>query len=138
MSRSNRLIMRILSTKAHGILDYLMGVILIASPWLFDFSRNGAETWVPVILGIGVIIYSLFTDYELGAFRTLSMKNHLILDLAGGVFLAASPWLFDFDEYVYLPHLVLGILEVGAALITERSPEEIGDRSVRTEGLENR
>jgi hypothetical protein len=130
--------MRILSTKAHGILDYLMGLILIASPWLFDFARNGAETWVPVVLGVGIIIYSLFTDYELGAYRTLSMKNHLLLDLVGGVILAASPWLFDFDEYVYLPHLILGILEVGAALVTERSPEDVGDRSVRTEGIEHR
>jgi hypothetical protein len=37
-----------------------------------------------------------------------------------------------------LPHLILGILEVGAALVTERSPEDVGDRSVRTEGIEHR
>jgi hypothetical protein len=134
----NKLIMRILSTKAHGILDYLMGAILIASPWLFDFARNEAETWVPVILGVGMIIYSLFTDYELGAYRKLSMKNHLTLDLVGGAVLAASPWLFNFDEYVYLPHLILGILEIGAALITEMSPSQVVDRSARTEPMEDK
>ena len=37
-------------------MDYLMGILLIASPWLFGFDRGGAETWVPVILGIGAII----------------------------------------------------------------------------------
>ena len=38
--------MRFISTRVHGILDYLMGPLLIASPWLFDFDNGGAETWV--------------------------------------------------------------------------------------------
>lgn len=56
--------MQIISTKAHGVLDYLMGILLIASPWLFNFNRGGDETWIPVILGSAIILYSLFTDYE--------------------------------------------------------------------------
>jgi hypothetical protein len=114
--------MRFLSTRAHGYMDYLMGVLLIASPWLFDFDRGGAETWVPVVLGAGVILYSLMTDYELGAVKALSMTAHLWLDGLGGAFLAASPWLFGFDEYVWAPHLILGLLEIGAALVTETMP----------------
>jgi hypothetical protein len=114
--------MRFLSTKVHGVMDYLMGVILIAAPWLLDFARGGAETWVPVILGAGTIIYSLMTDYEFGLSRNISMGTHLTLDLWGGVLLAASPWIFGFSEYVYLPHLILGILEIGASLTTERTP----------------
>jgi hypothetical protein len=121
--------MKILSTKAHGILDYLVGALLIAAPWLFDFARNGAETWVPVILGVSTIIYSLLTDYELGAYRVLSMKTHLTLDMLGGALLAVSPWLFNFDDHVYLPHLILGIFEIGAALMTERSPEHAAART---------
>jgi hypothetical protein len=99
-----------------------MGLLLIASPWLFDFARGGAETWVPVILGAGAIIYSLMTDYELGVSRRISMSTHLALDLWSGILLAASPWLFGFHEWVYLPHLILGILEIGASLVTERTP----------------
>ncbi len=114
--------MKIISTRVHGVLDYLMGALLIASPWLFDFARNGAETWVPVILGAGAILYSLMTDYEYSVSRTLSMKTHLNLDLFSGIFLAASPWIFGFNDYVYVPHLVLGILEIGAALMTDTVP----------------
>jgi hypothetical protein len=99
-----------------------MGVLLIASPWLFDFARGGAETWVPVVLGAGAIVYSLMTDYEYSISRKLSMSTHLALDLWSGIFLAASPWIFGFDDYVYLPHLVLGILEIGASLMTVRTP----------------
>ncbi len=114
--------MRMIPTKIHGYMDYLMGALLIASPWLFDFNRGGAETWVPVILGVSAIIYSLMTDYELGATRGISMRTHLMLDLASGILLAASPWIFGFADYVYVPHLVLGILEIGASLMTRRDP----------------
>jgi hypothetical protein len=112
--------MRFIGTKTHGYLDYIMGLLLIAAPWLFDFAAGGAETWVPVILGAGVILYSLLTDYELGASHQISMRTHLMLDLVGGVLLAVSPWLFGFADYVWEPHLVLGILEIGAALFTKQ------------------
>lgn len=119
--------MKIISTKVHGVLDYLMGALLIASPWLFDFARGGAETWVPVVLGAGAILYSLLTDYELGLSRTLSMKTHLGLDMMSGALLAASPWLFGFNEYVYMPHLILGIAEIGAAWMTDPVPHRRPD-----------
>lgn len=103
-------------------MDYLMGALLIAAPWLLDFARGGAETWVPVILGAGLILYSLMTNYEYSASKSISMKTHLTLDLLSGIFLAASPWIFGFHEYVYLPHLIVGLLEIGASLMTERVP----------------
>ncbi|MDB5208647.1 MAG: hypothetical protein JWR72_3722 [Flavisolibacter sp.] len=115
--------MRLIPTKVHGYLDYIMGALLIAAPWLFDFDRGGAETWVPVILGAGTIIYSLMTDYELGATKGISMRTHLTLDLVGGILLAASPWIFGFADYVYVPHLVLGIFEIGASLLTKTQPQ---------------
>jgi hypothetical protein len=118
--------MRFISTRVHGYLDYTMGLLLIVAPWLFGFARDGAETWVPVILGASAILYSLLTDYELGASRRLSMRTNLTLDLLSGIFLAASPWLFGFADYVYLPHLILGLAEIGAALMTRTSPSTAG------------
>lgn len=103
-------------------MDYIVGILLIAAPWIFDFDRGGAETWVPVILGAGTILYSLFTDYELGASRQMSMRAHLTLDFIAGAFLAASPWIFNFDDYVWQPHLIVGILEMGVALFTKLHP----------------
>ena len=114
--------MRFIETKTHGYLDYIMGALLIAAPWIFDFDRGGAETWVPVILGIAMIGLALMTDYELGASRQISMRTHLMIDLISGAILAASPWLFGFADYVWEPHLILGILEMGAALMTKRNP----------------
>lgn len=115
--------MRFIPTRAHGMVDYIMGLLLIIAPWLFDFARGGAETWIPVILGAGTILYSLLTDYELSAARKISMTTHLWLDGLAGAFLALSPWLFGFADFVYLPHLIVGIAEIGMALMTKTVPE---------------
>lgn len=114
--------MRFISTKAHGVLDYLVGLILIAAPWVLGFARQGPETWVPVALGAGAILYSLMTNYELGMTKVISMRTHLGLDMMSGMFLALSPWIFDFSDVVYLPHLILGIAEVCASLMTDPVP----------------
>ncbi|HWK88714.1 MAG TPA: SPW repeat protein [Longimicrobium sp.] len=104
------------------MLDYALGALIAASPWLLGFADGRAEQWVPVALGLGVIGYSLFTDYELGVARRLPMPVHLALDAIGGVLLAASPWIFGFDLEVRLPHVVLGLVEVATALVTNTVP----------------
>lgn len=116
--------MKLISTRAHGYLDYIVGVLLIAAPWLFHFARNGAETWVPVFLGIAIIVYSLLTNYEVGVSRVISMRTHLTLDMLGGIFLAVSPWLFGFVNYIWQPHLIVGLLIIGVVMITKPEPVE--------------
>ena len=115
--------MQLIPTRIHGIMDYLMGLALIAAPWLFGFADEGAARWVPVILGAGVILYSLVTGYELALARLLPMPVHLALDAAGGLLLAASPWLFGFSDRVWIPHVAFGLLELGAAAMTRHQPE---------------
>jgi len=100
--------MKFINTKAHGILDYLVGILLIVAPWALHFYANGPETWIPVAMGIAVIFFSLLTDYEFGAFKRIPMRVHLGIDFMVGLFLAASPWLFGFHGYVYMPHLIVG------------------------------
>ena len=119
--------MRFIPTSVHGVLDYLMGGLLIATPWLFGFADDagGAAMWVPIVLGAGAILYSLFTDYELGVVRKLPMPIHLWLDLASGLTLAVAPFLFGYVEEganVWLTFLVLGLLEIGASLTTRTHP----------------
>ena len=116
--------MRFVSTRTHAVLDYLTGALLVAAPWLFGFAGNAAATWVAVIFGVALIGYSLFTDYELAASRRIPMGVHLMLDGASGVLLLASPWLFGFAPVVAWPHVVIGLLEIGSALTTQRVPSD--------------
>jgi hypothetical protein len=122
--------MRFISTKVHGVLDYLAGALIIASPWLFGFANGEAAQWVPVVVGITLLVLSLCTDYEAGLAKQFSMSFHLSMDVLAGILLAASPWLFGFADYVYMPHLILGILEIGAGLMTEKVPYRHGQHGM--------
>lgn len=114
------ILMRFISSKVHGVLDYLSGALFIASPWLFGFADGGPAQWVPVLVGAMILVASLMTDYELGVVKVVSMPLHLTLDVLSGLFLAASPWIFGFADSVYLPHVVFGLLEIGAGLMTHK------------------
>jgi len=118
--------MRFISRKVHAVLDYIVGILLIAAPWLLNFSDIEAAKWTAVSIGALVLIMSFMTDYEGGGKKVLSMSTHLTMDVLAGLFLAASPWIFNFDEQVFLPHLIVGILEIGAGLFTERSSQHSG------------
>ena len=112
--------MQTIPTRVHGMLDYVVAIFLIAMPWVFGFADHAEARWVPVALGIATIIYSLFTDYEYGLIRRIPFKTHLVLDTINGVVLAASPWLFGFSEYIYLPHLLVGLMELGVVLLSRK------------------
>ncbi|MFL5689172.1 MAG: SPW repeat protein, partial [Chloroflexota bacterium] len=40
---------RLIPTKVHAMLDYAVGIVLVASPWIFGFSdESTAATWIAV------------------------------------------------------------------------------------------
>lgn len=114
--------MKIISTSAHAKIDYLAGIIFIASPWIFGFKESVAATWTVIAVGVTALIISLFTDYEGGMVRSIPMRVHLTADVFSGAFLASSPWLLGFADEVILPHLIMGLFEVSAGLLTSKHP----------------
>lgn len=110
--------MHILSRRTHGVLDYLVGLLLIFAPSLFGFNDGTAAQKLPMALGVAALVYSLVTNYELGLFKLLPFKAHLALDVVNGALLALSPWLFAFADRVWLPHVILGLVELAAVLMT--------------------
>jgi SPW repeat len=115
-------VMQIIPTRIHGMLDYLVGAILIVAPYLLGFANGGAAQWVPMIVGFAIIGMSLITDYELSIAKIVPMPLHLGADIATGLLLLASPWLFGFANRVLWPHVIIGLIEIGTALMTERHP----------------
>ena len=116
--------MRFIPSRVHGILDYVVGVVLIFAPRIFGFQNGGPEDRIPVILGVATLIYSLLTRYELGLIKVIPFRVHLTLDFLSGVFLAISPWVFGFSERVWVPHLLVGVFEIGAAMMSHRGVDE--------------
>jgi hypothetical protein len=123
--------MKIIPRNVHGMLDYLVGVLLAASPWLFGFTDHGPATVIPVVLGLGALLSSLLTDYELGVARIIPFRVHLVLDFISGLFLTVSPWLFNFSHRVYWPHLIFGLLEMGVVLLTRTEPAPVAGQVAR-------
>lgn len=52
----------------HLITDYLTGLFLALSPWLFGFADAETNAWVPhFVVGLFVIGYALVTNPKVGA-----------------------------------------------------------------------
>jgi len=119
--------MRFIPTKVHGILDYVVGAALIVAPWLFGFAGvGGAAVIIPIVLGVGLIVYSLFTKYEWGPFGFIPMPVHLVFDIVASLFLALSPWIFGFAGEalnVWLPHVVVGATVIVVVLFSQTQPQ---------------
>lgn len=115
--------MRFLSTIAHGIIDYLIGILLLISPWIFEYYTNGIEGIITIIIGIFSLSLSLMTNYEMSILKIIPMKGHLSIDLIFGISLALSPWIFGFAKLVYLPHLILGLCLIITSLISKTASD---------------
>lgn len=112
----------LLPTRIHGLIDYLYGIVLIAVPYLFGFADHGAAQWTAMGVGLATLAMALVTDNEVSLARLVPMPGHLAGDAAAGVFLAASPWLFDFAEETFALHLGFGLFAIVASLTTRARP----------------
>jgi hypothetical protein len=114
--------MRFIPTKFHAPLDYIVGAVLIAAPWIFQFSDEAAATAISILLGIGLIAYSLFTNYELGVWKVAPMAVHNLIDIVAGAFLVVSPWLFGYsdDANIWVPFVVIGVAAILLGLTTKQ------------------
>ncbi len=119
---------RFVPTSVHGIFDYIGGIALIACPFIFGFySMGGIAVILPIVLGIGLILYSLLTNYERGipAVKFIPMPVHLILDFVAAAFLAVAPFLFGFANQglnVWLPFVVAGVGVILLVLVSQTQP----------------
>ena len=114
--------MKLISIKLHSILDYIFGILLILSPWIFMFNKDIFDAGSPIVVGIFVILYSLFTNYNYSLFKLIPLRFNLVLDIACGFVLAISPWILNFSDIVYVPHVFMGTVQILLALNTNRNP----------------
>ena len=121
-----------ISPRVHAIMDYLIGVVLLLAPNLLGFAEvGGAAVGIPRVLGVIILLQALVTDWDLAIARALPLRAHLMLDYVIGAFLAASPFLFGFNDEepnAWLPHLIVGLLILGQALMTRRRTERVTQR----------
>ncbi|NGP16313.1 SPW repeat domain-containing protein [Devosia aurantiaca] len=116
-----------MSSRVHGIIDYLVAAVLLLAPYLFGFADGGPAQMVPTVSAIAIIIVSLITRYELSVAKLIPYSIHLVLDVLVGLVLLVSPWLFNFADQIWWPHVLVGVLSfIVVALSWSGRPANLG------------
>jgi hypothetical protein len=117
---------KIIPTKVHGVLDYLVAVALFFAPTIFGFSEmGGPAVIIPMVLGVGLALYSILTRYEWGVIKVLSMPYHLAFDFVAALLLTVSPFLFGFSDAplnAWLPHVAVGLTVILVVALSQTKP----------------
>ena len=77
-----------ISTAVYGVLNYIIALTLIASPWLFDLrSISSAAFFLPLYIGWLQLIMAIFTNNETGFIKQFPVRIHYTLDVLMGFIL---------------------------------------------------
>ena len=112
-----------ISSKTHGLLDYVVGGAITALPFMIRCGP-GAKAALHMA-GFGAAAYSLLTDYERGVVKALPMQAHLTLDVLSGAGLITAAMLLD-DETPQTRALLAGIgaFEIAVASVSSTEAYE--------------
>jgi hypothetical protein len=116
--------MKPITTRTHGIIDYVYGGTLIALPFLMRWDRRAAR--LAVGAGLATLGVSMMTNYELGLVRLLPMRAHLAMDAAETSMLMGAPkMLGSMDHGAGRVLAMLGALGAAVGAMTQtQSPYE--------------
>jgi hypothetical protein len=112
----------IISLNTHNIVDYVLGVVLVFSPYVFGFSDLYAAKNVFLVLGFGLLGYSLITQYKYSVLKILPLGPHMALDVVLGIVLMLAPSVFSYAPlltgFQYAWHFICGIGAIGLVALT--------------------
>jgi hypothetical protein len=108
--------MRLISSRLHALLDYAIALFSIVLPVLLGLE-GPRETMVLLGFGLLLILYSLFTDYALGMSQQIPLWLHFRIDQVMGLMIMVSPWVMNFNETIYMPHVLLGLALIVNSLL---------------------
>ena len=60
-------VVSIIPTGAHATLDYLLGMVLIALPFVFAFTELQVAMYISVLLGVAHLVITLITRFPIAA-----------------------------------------------------------------------
>ena len=116
------------SLRVHNILDYVGGAILLLCPYIFGFSDVTAARNLFLVLGFGLIGYSLLTNYQYSVFKVIPLGVHMALDMLAGVVLILGSYVFGYRGAITggqtALHYVLGIGVIGLVALTRPKTDQ--------------
>ena len=114
--------MKFLTPTLHGLGDYAAAAVLIVAPFFLGIKEQSViAQWASIAGGIGLIIYSLLTDYTFSLAKVIPFKTHLVLDSLAGLVLIALAFVLGLEGIgqIYMIVMGAGVLLVVAVTKTE-------------------
>ena len=85
-----------LSAFLHGLIEYALGVLCIAAPFIFGFDRGSGKA-AAIVIGVLILAVGASSDLPTGLAKTIPTAIHASLDFVLAAILIASPFLFGFS-----------------------------------------
>lgn len=107
----------------HGLLEYGIGILLIASSSLFSYDDDTAKA-VSILLGAAVLAISALSDIPTALLRRIPLTAHILLDYLLGLLLIVLPivW-FDEDKAIAVS-IVIGVFYLILTAVTRFRRQE--------------
>jgi hypothetical protein len=111
----------------HGLAEYVGAAVLVAAPFVLDFT-SGAATAVAIVLGVLVIILAASTEGPTSLINSVQLQLHVLLDYLLAVVLIASPFVFGFsgEGAPTAFFIVVGVLHLLVTIGTRFRPPKAG------------
>jgi hypothetical protein len=111
--------MRSIGPWIHGVIDYLLVVILVIGPGVAGFAgRQAAWCWILAAIHLGL---TAVTRFPLGMAKVVSFPMHGAVELIVALLLVVLPWVANFSAGVHSRNffVVVGLLIFLIWLLTD-------------------
>ena len=110
--------MKFMSPKVHGIIDYLVVLVLLLSPTILGFT--GTLAMFTYALGIVHLLLSVLTDYPMGLMKAIPVTVHASVELLVGIALIVIAYtLFKDNADGKLFYVIFGTVVLLTWLVTD-------------------
>ena len=113
---------------AHGLIEYLAGLLFIAAPVIWSFDEG---TGLSVVVGVVILAIAATTDGPTSLVNSVPLSAHIALDYVLAIFLVAAPFVFGFDDETAptVFFIALGVIHLLVTIGTRfRRPERPAER----------
>src|SRR5471030_896416 len=109
----------------HGVLEYVVGALFIAAPFLFSFDSSAA-TAAAVVVGLLLLAFTATSALPTGLVHSVSIGVHVTVDFVLAVLLVALPFILGFTAEAAPTALfiVISILHLLVTIATHFSPDD--------------
>lgn len=81
----------------HGLIEYVVGVLFVAAPFLFTFDSDAA-TAVSIIVGLVLLAVAASTDGPTSLINSIPVPAHVALDYVLAALLVALPFIAGYSD----------------------------------------